>query len=340
MSTVYLTEQGSKAGIEGQRIVVAKDKKRLLDLPLHKTERICIFGNVQVSTQLMAQLMSSRTGLSFFSQNGRFRGSVGGPMQANVARRISQVQAWQDPEFRLQIARELIRSKIENMNAVLKRYQHNHPDADFKITFRSLENGIDRLEHTREANQLLGIEGFCARSYFQQFPRLIRGDMVFPGRKKNPSLDPVNAMLSFGYALLGNEIAGLLEGAGLDPYLGMLHEVRYGRKSLALDLLEEFRQAITDPLVLRMVNLKIMLPGDFEPGESGLVLKQEAFRRFLKEYEMRMNGQTGLRDCEPETDNWRTLLRTQADRFGRSIVEMCQYQPHNMKGGVLSGQCH
>lgn len=340
MSTVYLMEQGSKVGIEGQRIVVVKDKNRLLELPLHKIERICIFGNVQVSTQLMTQLMSSRTGLSFFSQNGRFRGSVGGPMPANAAKRISQVQAWQDREFRLQIARQLIHSKIENMKIVLKRYEHNHPGADFQEAYRSLESGSSRLEHAREANQLMGIEGYCARIYFQQFPRLIRSEMPFPGRKKHPSLDPVNAMLSFGYALLGNEIAGLLEGAGLDPYLGMLHEVRYGRKSLALDLLEEFRQAIIDPLVIRMVNLRIMLPADFEPGENGLVLKREALRRFLQEYEMRMNSQTGLRECEPEAENWRVLLRSQAEQLGRSIVEMCRYQPHKLKGGVLTGPCH
>ena len=153
--------------------------------------------------------------------------------------------------------------------------------------------------------------------------------MQFPGRHRHPSTDPVNALLSLGYTLVGSEISSLLEGMSFDPYLGFLHGVKYGRQSLALDLLEEFRQAIVDPLTLKLINKKVFAENDFVPVEDGgLQLQDETFQRYIEHYENRMN-QSIVKGPEGKF-SWRQVIQIQTFELQQAILEERTYKPHNL----------
>ena len=125
------------------------------------------------------------------------------------------------------------------------------------------------------------MEGAGTRTYYAEFGRLIRNpSFSFNGRNRRPPRDPVNALLSFVYTLLTNDVQSAIKARGLDPYLGTLHEISYGRPSLACDLVEEYRCPLGDRMVLGLINRKMIRPDDF-------VYKNQPPDNFIDEREMR-----------------------------------------------------
>ena len=124
----------------------------------------------------------------------------------------------------------------------------------------------------------------AGRAYFGAFAGLItRGDdeFRFGGRTRRPPLDPVNAMLSFAYAILAHDTRSACEAVGLDPQVGFLHRDRPGRPGLALDLMEELRAPVADRAVLTVINRRQVSRGDFEIMPGGGVRMGDAARKAL-----------------------------------------------------------
>lgn len=328
LSILYLCEQNTKISKRGHRLLVEKDDQSILDIPIRKVERIFIFGNIQITTQAMSILLEEQVEVAFFSLRGRFKGSLSGPMSKNISLRIAQYECWHDETVKLHMGRQFIQSKMLNMINVLQRYSYNHPEADFKKQIDIIRHSITRLSETSSIDEIMGIEGYGSRVYFGCFAQMCRRELIFPGRYKHPSSDPINALLSLGYTLVGSEIAALLEAMSLDPYLGFLHSVRYGRQSLALDLLEEFRQAIIDPFTLKLINKKIFSEKDFELAEGGgMQLIDRAFRRYIDHYEDRLN-RASVKGPDGKL-SWREVMQIQTRELGHAIQEKRPYRAHN-----------
>lgn len=183
-----------------------------------------------------------------------------------------------------------------------------------------------------QIKQLFGVEGSAAKSYFDAFAKMVLGTLGFPGRRKHPSTDPVNALLSFGYTIIFNEISSLLDGLGFDPYLSYFHSIDYGRASLASDLMEEFRAPITDRFTLHLINNRIIGEEDFysNPKSGGVYLKREPLKRYFKEYEEMINREF----IHPETEEnttWRKCFRIQAETLAAHIQNDKPYVPFELK---------
>jgi len=163
----------------------------------------------------------------------------------------------------------------------------------------------------------MGIEGDAARRYFHALGMGFSGSIAFSGRKRRPAPDPANALLSFGYVLLANMIASMIEARGLDPYLGMLHTVRSGRPSMALDLMEEFRHPVVDRFVLRVCNLKRFTPNDFEDcGDKGVRLTRDGLRRYFRAWEAYLDApMAGTGGGDPVL----RVIRGQVDRLAAHV---------------------
>jgi CRISPR-associated protein Cas1 len=167
------------------------------------------------------------------------------------------------------------------------KHQRNHgQDDQLERLVKYLADNLKRLERSNDVDQMRGIEGDSAASYFACFNNLIVEDLresfLFSGRTKRPPLDRVNALLSFAYTLLTYEIASALQGVGIDPYVGFLHTDRSGRVSLALDMLEEFRAWWCDRFVLTLINRKQISPEDFiEESSSAIRLTDDARKMVL-----------------------------------------------------------
>jgi CRISPR-associated protein Cas1 len=255
--------------------------------------------------------------MAIFSHNGRLRGQLTPPKARNVVLRVRQYEVEQSEELCLSLAREVVRGKISNAIAVLKGYRMNHPEA---FGVREVTELLDRLrdvESCSSLGNLRGIEGIAARSYFGLFRTMVPRDLGFQGRQRRPPRDPVNALLSFGYVLMGNELQSLLDGIGFDPFIGFYHRLDYGRPSLALDLLEEFRPVV-DRFTAGLLNRKVLRREDFVKGaDGGVYLDREAKRRYFEEYESELNKVLTLPEGK---GTLRDVFRRQADRLSAALT--------------------
>jgi CRISPR-associated protein Cas1 len=102
------------------------------------------------------------------------------------------------------------------------------------------------------------------------------------GRNRRPPRDPVNALLSLSYSMLAKELTGVCDAVGLDPFLGFMHQPRYGRPALALDLMEEFRPLIADSVAISLINRGELGPDDFIRSASGTFLNERGRKGFGK----------------------------------------------------------
>ncbi|MCW5968916.1 MAG: CRISPR-associated endonuclease Cas1 [Blastocatellales bacterium] len=327
MTTLYITEQGSTLRREQNRLVVELDGRELVSIHDFKLERVIVFGNVQVTTQAMSLLLDRGIETAFLSQMGRLKGRLAPLLGKNLPLRLRQYERSQDDKFLDEVSGRMVAGKVANCREVLARQQRNHPEHGLGEEIAQLEALQNRLAITHAREALRGIEGNAAAVYYKGFSRLLRRGFEFTRRTRRPPTDPVNSLLSFGYTLVYNESIGALTAIGADPYLGVFHTVEYGRCSLALDLMEEFRPLTADRLALQAVNLEIVKAEDFTRDDrGGVTLSQDGRRRFLREYERIMTKQFVDRRTNVRA-SLRRALHAQAHVLQRTIMEGTAYQP-------------
>ncbi len=226
----------------------------------------------------------------YFSYGGWFRGWTSGMSHKNVLLRLNQYETATDPEKSAEFARRFIEGKIRNCRTMLRRNCRENPEA----ALRELSKLTSEAAECESVEELLGIEGTAGRIYFMHFNDMLKQDddkVVFDMNQRNrrPPKDPVNAMLSYLYAVLAKDAAVTLLSIGFDPYLGFLHKPRYGRPSLALDLMEEFRPLIADSAVISLINNGEVSERSFKGRGGAVVLKPKGKKAILRGYERRMD---------------------------------------------------
>lgn len=288
-NTLYVTQPKSYLFKEGNTIVVKKENKKVIQLPIHTLGQIVCFGfSVVITPPLMAFCTENGVSIAWLSESGKFLGRVEGPVKGNVLLRRQQHRWADDTEKALSIARCVVAAKINNSRMNLQRFLRNQPGYEYEEAIREQIDKLARLlsdvETCTDLDTLRGIEGEAAGSYFIVFDNLIvqqKEDFTFAHRSRRPPLDRVNALLSFAYTLLVFDIRSALETVGLDPYVGFLHADRPGRPSLALDLMEEFRAPIADRLVLSLINRKQIKSDQFTVHGTGEVQMDDEARKTL-----------------------------------------------------------
>ena len=288
LNTLYVTSENSYLGLDGENIVVYDEKKEIGRLPLHNLEGIVSFGYRGTSPSLMGACAERNISLCYLTPQGKFLARVTGKIKGNVILRKQQYASCKDEAIGLEIAKNCITGKVYNARWVLERAIRDHEmqiDAErVKNASLQLKSSLELIQSAESKDQLRGYEGEAASIYFGVFNELIlqqKKDFVFRGRNKRPPLDNVNAMLSFVYTLLTNQITAALEVVGLDPYVGYLHTDRPGRASLSLDLIEELRAVYADRFVLSLINKKIVTAKNFTRKENGAVLMDDDLRKKL-----------------------------------------------------------
>ncbi len=324
MARLYITEQQAILRKTGDRIIVEKDGEVLMEIPCLKLEAVLIYGNVQFTTQAAVELLDHGIELAIFSMTGKLRGQLTPPKAKNVVLRMRQYELERSEEFCLGIARSLVRGKVHNSVSALKRFRANHPEALPQAGVDELERRLERIDSCPSLEALRGLEGSAAAAYFRAFAAMVPPELGFDGRQRRPPRDPVNSLLSFGYVLVGNELQALLDGIGFDPYIGFYHRLDYGRPSLALDLLEEFRPALVDRLTARLLNRQFLRREDFSDGpEGGLYLGRDGKRRYFAEYEKELNAPF---EADGQSFTFREIFRRQADRLAAAITRGEPYE--------------
>ena len=288
LNTLYVTSHNRYLSLDGENIVVLEKEKEVGRVPLHNLEAIVTFGYTGASPALMGACAERNIGLTFLSGNGRFIARVTGEVYGNVTLRKEQYRRSESEEESLKIARNCITGKVYNSRWIVERAARDYPlrlDVE-KLKSKSafLAQSLKKIRTCPDAAALRGLEGEAASVYFSVFDDMIlqqKDTFSFHGRNKRPPRDEVNAMLSFAYTLLTSMCASALETVGLDPYVGFFHTDRPGRKSLALDMVEEFRSVMADRFVLTLINKKIVNEKGFQRKESGAVIMDEELRKIF-----------------------------------------------------------
>lgn len=276
----------------------------------------------------MKFLLENSIDVSFFSYYGKFLGKLVSVESKNVLLRISQYEKYKSDEFRLKISKVFVKGKITNARTVVQRYMRNHPEVDFSQSVEELSSLMNELERKNSVSSVLGVEGRASAVYFECFGKMIGKNFSFQKRIPRHPKDPVNSLLSFGYALLTNELFSSIAGTGFDPYIGYLHSVDYGRPTLALDLMEEFRQPIIDRLVLEIINKEIITPDGFEDVEGKIYLNEKSRKQYLAQFERRMQTKIQL---DGKMISYREIIHQQTKKFAKTILENLDYQPFSVR---------
>jgi CRISPR-associated protein Cas1 len=242
----------------------------------------------------------------------------------NILWRREQFRKADQPSFCLALAKELVIGKIRNQRTMLQR-NHIEPPIETLNFLKSLMIEAKRVESIAS---LLGVEGVAARSYFSAFSGMVKvpasrkapgleesqsdtseeadppGEAIalatsrdtasafrfdFAKRNRRPPRDPINALLSLGYGVLAKDLTILCATVGLDPYLGFYHQPRFGRPSLALDMMEPFRPLVVDSAVISAINQRMVTTDDFISAGDAVALTPRGRKSFYLAYEQRMD---------------------------------------------------
>ncbi|MEW6365979.1 MAG: CRISPR-associated endonuclease Cas1 [Acidobacteriota bacterium] len=291
---LYVDTQGAYIRKTDERLVVAKreDGAReevLRDLPAINVDQVVLGGNVGFTTPALRFLLGRGIPVVFMSAGGNYEGTLVPEFSRNSILRIAQHRASSDIEKALPLARQFVTAKLANMRSLLLRYNRTLQSPSVHQSITRIRMRLQEVDRATGLEQLLGIEGNGSSDYFRVFGELLKSDVgfSFEKRSRRPPRDPVNALLSFAYALLSKDMISTIATVGLDPYVGFYHQPKYGRPCLALDLMEEMRPIVADSVVLTFVNNGMVSPNDSETREGGVYMNETARKRFYRLYEQR-----------------------------------------------------
>ena len=324
---LYIQEQGAYVGKTGDGFLITKAKKTLGEARLLDTSQIVLCGNISISPQAMHLCAEAGIPIVHLSMGNWFYGITQGFVLRNAYDRAAQFSAAASPSRCLSLAKAFVSAKAQNQRTMLRRNARESPDRSLDSMARS----IGTVMTAESLESLLGIEGTIAASYFENFGLMLRpkgeiGPFDWLRRNRRPPKDPINAMLSFGYALLAKECTVDLAAVGLDPFWGFFHQPRHGKPALALDLMEEFRPIIVDSAVISAVNNGIVRASDFETGASGCLMSSSGRKAFIKTYEGRLE-QLATHPVFDYKCSWRRIIAMQAQLLARHLRgEISDYQ--------------
>ena len=298
LNTLYVMTQGAYLHLDYDTVKVEvkspsscppeeRAEETKMQVPLHHLGGITCFGDVSLSSGLLARCAEDGRAVVLLDYNGRFKARLEGPVSGNVLLRRAQHAALSDPAMPVSIARNIVAGKIQNSRFVVMRGMRDAKGSEdvlaLEETAKALASILPRLSKAKGLDEVRGLEGEAAKAYFDSFDRMVRRDereaFPFAGRSRRPPRDRMNALLSFLYVLILSDCVAGVEGVGLDPQVGFLHALRPGRPALGLDLMEELRSVVADRLALTLVNRQQVTFEDFEEKPGGAVHLNEKGRK-------------------------------------------------------------
>lgn len=293
LSTIYIQDQGTTLSYSQKRFIVSKKDDVLLDVPAIKIKQILILGQCSPTTPVIDYCLKTGIPISFASSRGSYYGRLVAPVANQVTLHQQQFVQCANKEFALKMAKAFVEGKIHNQRSILQRRQRKLSTPKLESAIKFLSEMTKRSQKAITMDELRGYEGTCSATYFGVFGDVLDSGFSFSKREKFPATDPVNAMLSFGYTLLFQNIYSLVEMHNLHPYCGHLHAIRDGHPALVSDLMEEFRAPIVDSLVIYLINSHIIKPSDFEQIDgknTKCLLKSEARKTFIDHFEKKLQA--------------------------------------------------
>lgn len=344
MERFYVLEPNTTLRKSGNILILMKGRDKLAEIPLEGLSQLNLTGYTSLTGAVLDTLIRHRIETVFLTPRGRFRARLLVDEHKHVQRRRAQYLRLSQPETAGAAAQSIVRGKLRNSARFLALRGAQHDDGELRAASMRIK-ALSRMVHgVADLDVLRGLEGQGGALYFRAFPRLIRVEgFTFETRSRRPPLDPMNALLSFVYSLLTLEVLNAIKTVGLDPYFGSLHDMEYGRPSLACDLVEEWRAFLGDRFVLSLVNRRVIRPEDFVlrtieetdavdeedlKRKRPVEMKPKSARAFIEAYEAWM-GNSAFLPGKTQKSDYRGLIRHQVRQFLAWLMEESEaYEPY------------
>ena len=322
MGTLYVLEPDVYLSKDGGVLKVKRKRETLLERPLAHVSDVVILGRATVSAGAVRACAEQGTAIHYLSRGGTYVAQIAPIENKNVPVRVRQYEAHLAPEHKHSLARRFVEGKLHNASVFAKR-----GGAEIGA-LTAIGKSVARCEDTEA---LRGLEGNAARVYFGLIRDKFPAEFTPEGRSKRPPRDPANSLLSLAYTFLAKECQTAARVAGLDPYIGYLHEVKYGKPALALDLMEEFRAILADSVVLSLFNRGMITPEMFEESRGYPTLTDEGFKQFLRAWEDRLSQSAKHPHLKQKLD-YRQIMVAQARILGKHLMgELPEYLPFTVR---------
>ncbi|MBI3937297.1 MAG: CRISPR-associated endonuclease Cas1 [Betaproteobacteria bacterium] len=345
---------------DGDVLVIEVEKEKVAEARLVEVSQVALFGGAMLSAPALHECFRRNIPVTWHTYSGWFVGHTVGTGHHNVETRTFQYQASFDPQKCLRLARGWVAAKIANCRTMLRRNwrggngfeTEDAPEPEDlpgarggevatgqgaeqapREILMSLREDAAHAQRALSLDELLGVEGAAANRYFQNFGAMLKSDadpsmsFDFMGRNRRPPKDPINALLSFAYAMLAREWTITVSAVGLDPYRGFYHQPRFGRPALSLDLMEPFRPLVADSAVLMAVNNGEVRPTDFVRAAGSCNLTESGRRRFIAAFERRMQQEV-MHSIFRYRISYRRLLEVQARLLIRYLAGEIEDYPN------------
>ena len=329
---VYVQSQRAKVSKSGETLEISVEDEKVQSARLGEVSQVALWGNVYLTTPALHELMAREITVTWHSHGGWFMGHTMGTGHKNVEVRTAQYRASFDQAHCLRLAKGFVVAKIQNARTLLRRnWKAGEAPETLLDAFRQ---DIDLARRAKALPELLGAEGNAAARYFREFRNMLsrpEGEDELPfdfdRRNRRPPVDPVNALLSFAYALLVRTWTVTLSAVGFDPYRGFYHQPRYGRPALALDLMEPFRPLVAESAVIQAINNGEVKPSDFISAAGSVALDADGRKRFIASFERRL-GQEVTHPQFGYRVSYRRLLELQARLLARHLLGELEDYPN------------
>src|SRR5579885_851109 len=355
MPTACINHPDCRVHLKSERLeVIGRNEQTQYDevlrqIPLRDLDRLIVTESVQITAPALAAALRAQIPVNILAWNGHFLGGFLPATNQHGLARLGQYQRTLDPAFALQMAGRIVTAKIYNQRRVLQRLAANRADGTHPSDTSDASNpshpirSAFPLQHTLDwldslfasvkqcqtIDELRGYEGAATARYFQAWATLLPPEFPFERRSTRPPLNPVNACISFGATLLYTEAVAFLHAHGLDPALGLLHATEDGRWSLALDLMEPFRPVLIEALALDLFSHQILNANHFEPQNGGIYLNEDGRKKFVLQYERRMERQF-MSEAVGHRTTLRLQLENQAVMFKSALENPARFEPFLM----------
>ena len=329
---VYVQSQRAKVSKSGETLEISVEDQKVQSARLGEVSQLALWGNVYLTTPALHELMAREITVTWHSQGGWFMGHTMGTGHKNVEVRTAQYRASFDQAHCLRLAKGFVVAKIQNARTLLRRNWKAGEAPEMLLD--AFRQDIDLARRAKALPELLGAEGNAAARYFREFRNMLsrpEGEDELPfdfhRRNRRPPVDPVNALLSFAYALLVRTWTVTLSAVGFDAYRGFYHQPRYGRPALALDLMEPFRPLIAESAVIQAINNGEVKPSDFISAAGSVALDADGRKRFIASFERRL-GQEITHPQFGYRVSYRRLLELQARLLARHLLGELEDYPN------------
>lgn len=323
MGNIYVYEQGSVITIKENRLIITKVSKKIETIPIELIDGVMIFGNIQVSTQSIHKLLSKGINITYLSKRGYNFGRLENINKVNIERQRLQFRQSEDMFYSLEISKEFIKGKIKNQRTVLLRANKYLQNEEIKENIKIMKRYIVKIEYVEDIESLMGMEGFCAKIYFDSVNYILNEEYRFKKRSKRPPKDSFNSIISFGYALLYNEVFNIIGSKGLSPYVGFLHKDRNKHAALCSDIMEEFRPILVDTLAIYLLNNDKITKEDFifNIKNNSVLLNKDGASKIVKEFEKRILQKVSYVKEVNYKMNFREIIEYQILLLIKSMIE-------------------